>query len=140
MKGGADKRFVGFIVGAKDMGSANPLTGRSILVVEDEPLISIEMAALFELARARVLQGRTIAEAVRRTDGVSAAVLDYRLGDESVPALCTVLAQRQIPFMFYSGYNDLQAKSVVVPKPSSGKALLTAMAGLIDARVDELAA
>ena len=36
------------------MGSAYPLSGRSVLVVEDEPLISLEMAAIFEDAGAKV--------------------------------------------------------------------------------------
>ena len=36
------------------MGSAYPLTGRSILVVEDEPLISLDMAVSLEGAGAQV--------------------------------------------------------------------------------------
>ena len=69
------------------MGSAYLLTGRSILVVEDEPLIALEMTALFEFAGAKVLQARTVAEATDRVNGLSAVVLDYRLGQESTPAL-----------------------------------------------------
>jgi DNA-binding response OmpR family regulator len=117
------------------MGSVYPLTGRCILVVEDEPLISMEMTALFESAGAKVLQARTLAEAVKRTDGVSAAVLDYRLGGESVRTLCALLSERRIPFMFYTGYGGLEASypdAVVVQKPSTARALLTAMAGLVE--------
>jgi response regulator RpfG family c-di-GMP phosphodiesterase len=123
------------------MGSAYPLTGRSILVVEDEPLISMEMTALFESAGAKVRQARTVAEAAGRTDGVSAAVLDYRLGEENAPALCALLTERHIPFMFYSGYADLEKTypgALVIPKPSSANALLVAMAGLVVPRAARL--
>ena len=116
------------------MGSAFPLTGRSILVVEDEPLISLEMAALFESVGAKVLQAKTVAEAFERADGVSAAVLDYGLA-KSEPALCGVLKERNIPFMFYTGYADVQDDhpyTVVVEKPATADALLTAMAGLVE--------
>jgi hypothetical protein len=64
-----------------------------------------------------------------------AAVLDYRLGDESVRTLCALLSERRIPFMFYTGYGALEASypdAVVVQKPSTGRALLTAMAGLVE--------
>jgi len=125
------------------MGSAHPLAGRSILVVEDDFLISMEVAALFESAGADVVQARTVTEAAGRANGVSAAVLDYRLGDDSVRVLCALLAERRIPFMFYSGYADLAERypgAVVVPKPSTSKALLTAMAGLVEPRRGALAA
>jgi CheY-like chemotaxis protein len=117
------------------MGSGFPLAGRSILVVEDEPLISLDMAVVFESAGARVLHAKTAAEAVDRADGVSAAVLDYGL-TRSTPALCGLLDQRHIPFMFYTGYGDVQGShphAVVVHKPASASALLTAMAGLVGA-------
>src|SRR5262245_54403457 len=109
------------------MGSVLPFTGRSILIVEDEPLISLEMRAVFESVGARVLLARTVAEAAHRTDGLSAAVLDYKLAGESVPALCSLLSERRIPFMFYTGYGDLQGTypgAVVVQKPETANALL----------------
>jgi CheY-like chemotaxis protein len=119
------------------MGSAYPLTGRSILVVEDEPLIALEMTLLFESAGATVLQARTVAEATDRANGLSAAVLDYRLGQESTPALCAILSERGIPFMFYTGYGDVQLtypEAVVVEKPATASALLSAVAGLVERR------
>jgi|SRR5215204_194271 CheY-like chemotaxis protein len=118
----------------KCMGSAFPLTGRSILVVEDEPLISLEMTALFESVGAKVLQARTVAEALERADAVSAAVLDYSLA-KSNPALYGLLKERSIPFMFYTGYGDVQEDhphAVVVQKPATSNALLTAVVGLVE--------
>jgi DNA-binding response OmpR family regulator len=127
------------------MGSAYPLAGRSILVVEDEPLISLDMAAVFESAGAKVLPARNVAEALGLIEqaGVSAAVLDFGLGGESVSTLCGHLRERGIPFMFYTGNGDVQGSypgTVVVEKPASGKTLVTAMAGLTMPRTEEFAA
>jgi DNA-binding response OmpR family regulator len=127
------------------MGSAYALNGRSVLLVEDEPLISLEMATVFEGAGAKVLPARTLAEAVRLIgqDGVSAAVLDYGLGGESVSTLCGYLLERGIPFMFYTGHGHVQESypgTVVVEKPASGDALLTALARLAAPPTDALVA
>jgi DNA-binding response OmpR family regulator len=122
------------------MGNAFPLTGRSILVVEDEPLIALEIAALLQSAGAEVISARTRGEAyaVIEARRVCAAVLDWRLGDDDGAGLCRLLGTREIPFMFYSGYSDLQErfpKSVIVQKPAMGDALVSAMTGLISPAV-----
>ena len=127
------------------MGSAYPLTGRSILIVEDEPLISLDMAAVFEAAGAKVLPARNVAAALGLIGqgSVSAAVLDFGLGGESVTTLCGHLRERGIPFMFYTGNVDVQVsypETIVVEKPASAKALVTAMTGLTKSRTEELAA
>jgi DNA-binding response OmpR family regulator len=126
------------------MGSAYPLTGRSILVVEDEPLIALEMTAVFEAAGAKVFPARTLTEAVGLIGqaGVSAAVLDHGLGNDNVSTLCGYLRDKSIPFMFYTGHVHVQGsypKTVVVQKPASGDALVTAIAGLVMPRTDGLA-
>jgi DNA-binding NtrC family response regulator len=122
------------------MGSASPLTGRTILVVEDEPLIALEMTALFESVGATVRQARTVADALRCGDHLSAAVLDYRLGEEDVPALCALLSDRGVPFMFYTGYGDVERTypaAVVLQKPASAASLLATMASLCAAHASD---
>src|SRR5262245_6644744 len=104
------------------MASAYSLKGCSILVAEDDPLIAFELADLFQSAGAQVISVATLAAAALAIehDAICAAVLDYRLGDENVSALCRSLEKREIPFMFYSGYGDLQqsfAGHVIVQKP-----------------------
>ena len=120
------------------MGSAYRLSGRSVLVVEDEPLISLEMTAIFEGAGAKVLPARTLAEAVRLIgqDDVSAAVLDFGLGGEGVSTLCGHLRELNIPFMFYTGFGDIDAfrhwpEAPVVSKPVEGCVLIDAVASLL---------
>ena len=118
------------------MATPYALNGRSILVVEDDPLIALELAALFQSAGAQVLSLRTLAEAAAAVaqGSVCAAVLDYRLGDDNVATLCEALGGRRIPFVLYSGYSDLQEsfpKYVTLQKPARGETLLAAIAGLL---------
>src|SRR5438552_617023 len=118
------------------MGSAYPLTGRSILVVEDEPLIALEMAALLKSAGANVLSARTVMEANKFVDKskVCGAIVDYGMGDGDTSAFCRHLTERGIRFMFYTGYSDMghaYPDAVVVQKPANGDALLAAMSDLV---------
>ena len=55
------------------------LAGRSILIVEDEPLIALDIAAEFEKVGAQVVQTATLKEALHliEADGLSAAILEY---------------------------------------------------------------
>jgi CheY-like chemotaxis protein len=123
------------------MRSAHPLIGRSIMVLDDEPLIALEVAALFESMGAQVVSARTHVEAcvAIKLRKFCAAVLDYGLGDDNAVTVCALLAERNIPFMFYSGYGDLQEifpTSVIVQKPATGDALIAAMTGLVSAAAD----
>jgi len=118
------------------MGSSFRLTGVSILVVEDEPLIALEVTSLLQSAGAQVVGARTCQAGLVAIEQyrVFAAVLDYALIGDNVAPLCRALAERKIPFMFYSGCSELErsyAKAVIVQKPARGEALLGAMAGLV---------
>lgn len=61
------------------MGGANLLAGRSVLVLEDEPLIALDMAELIADCGGRSLLVRTCRQAVQlsETEDLSAAILDY---------------------------------------------------------------
>jgi DNA-binding NtrC family response regulator len=106
------------------------------LIVEDDPLIALELAAVFQSAGAQVLSLRTLGQAAAAVAqrSVCAALLDYRLGDDNVATLCEALVGRKIPFVLYSGYSDLREsfpKYIIVQKPASGETLLAAIAGLL---------
>jgi DNA-binding response OmpR family regulator len=117
------------------MGSVSGLSGLSILVVEDQPLIALQMEALFQHAGAKVRCASGVREGMRLADQepLSAAVLDYGLGNEDVSVLCRHLVGRRVPFMFYSGYPqpNEHPEAIFVPKPATNAALLTAMATLM---------
>jgi DNA-binding response OmpR family regulator len=118
------------------MGSATLLRGRSILIVENEPLIRLELMSLFEGAGARVIAASTSKQGFTaiRHNQISAAILDYGLQEDNVALLCRYLAVCQIPFMFYTGYSELERnypRAIIVQKPGSTEVLLAAMAILI---------
>jgi DNA-binding response OmpR family regulator len=112
------------------------LSGRRILIVEDEPLIALEIAQILESARASVLVAATLDEALRLTEqaGLSAAVLDLVLGANDGASLCARLRERAIPFVIYSGRTDIPVgcePGAFVSKPAHPHALLQAIAGVL---------
>lgn len=82
-----------------------PLDGRLILIVEDEPIIAMDLQSILGDQGAQTLTAHSIAEALVavETPSVSAAVLDHALGDGDSSALCRLLAERNIPFITCSG-------------------------------------
>ena len=49
-------------------------------------------------------------------------------------SICSLLDQRGIPFVFYSGYDDMHRSwpdAVRVPKPADGRLLVEAVAGVL---------
>jgi DNA-binding response OmpR family regulator len=117
----------------------NILTGRSILVVEDEPLIAIDIANAFTQVGARVLAVRSLRDALAAVedDTLSAAILDHALGDGDSSQLCTRLKERNIPFVLHSGYSQLDGAcgdGVQVGKPASPQVLVSAVEELLSTR------
>jgi CheY-like chemotaxis protein len=82
------------------------LAGRSILIVEDEPLIALEVHAAFSAAGASIMSAADSREALRMISlpDLSAAVVDINLGrGDDCSAVCKRLSDRGIPFVFYTG-------------------------------------
>jgi DNA-binding NtrC family response regulator len=85
----------------------NPLSGRRILVVEDEMIVSWlleDMLAQFGCVvvgpAARVEQALAVIEA----EAIDAAVLDVNLNGQKSYPVADALAARGVPFVFSSGY------------------------------------
>src|SRR5437762_10954305 len=82
------------------------LAGRRILVVEDEVIVAIDIQMILEDAGARVVgPAHTLRSALERAEHeeISAAILDLRLGRDSIEPVARTLARRGIPFLFYTG-------------------------------------
>jgi CheY-like chemotaxis protein len=79
------------------------LAGRSILIVEDEPLIALDVHVVFSAAGASILSASDSKEALRMTLPNLSAVVDINLGDEGCSAVCKRLSDLEIPFVFYMG-------------------------------------
>jgi DNA-binding response OmpR family regulator len=113
-----------------------PLLGRSILVVEDEPLIAMDVAHGLETAGASVSVARTLRDALHEVDapGLSAAVLDHRLNDGDSSQICGRLDARNIPFVVYSGYAKLDgpcSEGKQISKPVRPEELVVAVVDLL---------
>ena len=82
------------------------LWGRSILVVEDELLIAMDIAAALEKAGAHATMTTTVRHALILVehDGLSGAIMDHALSDGESTALCVRLKERGIPYISYTGY------------------------------------
>lgn len=81
------------------------LVGRSILIVEDEPLIAQQVQIAFTAAGASITSVADTRQALRiiALPGLSAAVVDINLKGGDCSTVCRALAERGIPFVFYTG-------------------------------------
>jgi CheY-like chemotaxis protein len=112
------------------------LAGRAILVVEDEPLIAVEIAEGLRGAGASVVLAHCLSEALPLADShdLSAAVLDFGLRDDDARAVCERLNARDIPFVLYTGYahaHEACRRGLHLPKPASQEELIGAVASLV---------
>jgi two-component sensor histidine kinase/DNA-binding response OmpR family regulator len=85
-----------------------PTENKLILLVEDEPLVSMMLADLLSDF------GHTVdgpysrfhdAMAAARSNDVQAGILDINVGGEKIYAVADVLLSRKIPFVFVTGYS-----------------------------------
>ena len=114
------------------------LEGRSILVVEDEPLIVKDITQAFEATGAALTTTNTLKHALLLVehDGLAGAILDHALGDGDSSQLCARLTERGIPFIMYTGFNSIGGAckdALHIAKPAAEGALVAAMEGLIRA-------
>jgi len=114
------------------------LHGWEVLIVEDEPLIALEIAQAFHDVGARVTTTTTLKQAVTLVehDGLAAAILDHALGDGDSTTLCERLKERNIPFVIYSGLDKVSgacAEGVLLGKPASADVLIATVEGLLAA-------
>jgi len=107
-----------------------------ILIIEDEPLIAMEIVRACESAGACVLKTNTLHQALVLVEeaGLSAAVLDHGLSDGDSSKLCERLKELSIPFVLHSGYSAVEGAcrdAVFVAKPENPDVLVTTVEGLL---------
>jgi DNA-binding response OmpR family regulator len=112
------------------------LVGRSILVVENEPLIAMDIAQALEHAGANATTTTTVRHALILVehDGLAGAIMDHGLTDGDSTDLCARLKARGIPYLSYSGYEPVPGASADAPqiaKPVSMDVLMSAMEELL---------
>lgn len=111
----ASERPAALAVTARPLGQSNggdnrraSLAGKRILVVEDEPLVALDVVASLESEGVTgVGPAGTAAAALRliETEEVDAALLDANLKGRPVDEIAAALTRRNIPFAFVTGYD-----------------------------------
>jgi DNA-binding NtrC family response regulator len=116
------------------------LRGARVLVVEDDALLLMDLESILVEAGAEVLANcRTVADglAAAQQDGIAAAVLDVRIGRETIAPVAWALARRGTPFIFYTGQVGSDPAlaewrdRTIIAKPAQARTLVAAVAALL---------
>lgn len=111
------------------------LTGRKVLIVEDESLIAFDLASTLEDVGARAVTAETLGKALDliQHEAVVAAVIDHVLPDGESCDLREKLRERGIPVVVYTGAVDVQGHySAVIQKPATPDRLVEKLERLLD--------
>jgi len=112
-----------------------------VLIVEDEPLIALELHDALHKAGASILAATTIKDALELIAyaKICAAIVDVKLGGHDCSSVCAALSKQSIPFMFYTGYSTAAPLSAwphapAVGKPAEGSTMVDTIAQLLPSR------
>lgn len=117
------------------------LASVSILIVEDEVLIALDLSDTFRAAGAEVVgPAGTADDALTLLDEhrIDAAVVDVNLGDGDSLPVVHALARTGVPFVYYTGHETPASlgwpRAKVIKKPAVPSVLLTAVSELLPPR------
>ena len=115
------------------------LSGKRILVVEDEPLVAAMIEdMLIELGATVVGPAFSIAQALllAKDGNFDAAVLDVNVRNERIDPVADVLRSRLVPLVFATGYGRgatlTAGNAPIIDKPYSHDKLQTALHRALD--------
>jgi DNA-binding response OmpR family regulator len=117
------------------------LNGSRILVVEDDFFIRIDLESILRDAGADIVgpcSGIADALAALANGKVTAAILDVRLGCETVAPVARELTKKDTPFVFYSGQFDADPTLAewpncrILTKPALPKTIVAVVADLLE--------
>jgi DNA-binding response OmpR family regulator len=123
------------------MNDSHPLSGVRVLVVEDDPLMAMDLEDTLAEAGALVVGlCQTLDEAMARAnvDDFAVAVLDFSLGPYTASPVARRLARRRVPFVLYTGTSNRDPSlaewtCAIVEKPASPGALVSAIRTVLPA-------
>jgi len=112
------------------------LSGRNVLIVDDEPLIAMDLKETLEGAGANAVTAGSCAEALGLIAGnaFDAAVLDVHLHDDASYVIADELGRLGVPFVFLSGYFTIRDGYQATPflaKPFSKDDAVAVVAKLV---------
>lgn len=134
----------------RDAGS---LAERRVLVVEDEPLVAMDVEQILRGFGCEVIgPAATLAAALQLAEAeaskLDAAVLDVNLGGQAAFPIADLLVKHGVPVVFATGYSELpggwspeggQGRTALLQKPVDGPALGAALSRLMLDRQSERA-
>ena len=118
--------------------------GRRILIVEDEPLLAMELETNLNALGCKTLRSAATLNAAKAAIGDSrcdAALVDVNLGGRQADELAVALTRKNIPFAFVTGYGreGLPAgfkEAAILSKPFAKEELLVVLAQLLQPSSD----
>jgi PAS domain S-box-containing protein len=118
------------------------LLGKRVLIVEDEPLVSMDIAASLSIAGCEIVGPAGSFEKAKLLideERLDAALVDLNLTGHTADELAAALTQKQVPFAFVTGYGrDALPRAfrdaLMLGKPHSQDQLLALLQQLIDPR------
>jgi DNA-binding response OmpR family regulator len=123
------------------------LNGALVLVVEDDFVIAMELESILVDAGAEVAGPcRSVKDALALAGdhGLAAAILDVRIGRETIAPVAKELVRRAIPFVFYTGQADTDLIRTewpgckIVHKPAHPRSIVSAIASLLQQQVPSI--
>ncbi|MHA6720594.1 response regulator [Sphingomonas sp. RS6] len=124
------------------------IRGKRFLVIEDEPLVAIELATILNDAGGEVVDVAASAEdamaAIIGNPTVDGVLLDGNLQGAAADEIAVALIERRIPFVFVSGYGRDHLPSgletvPVIEKPFVPRQLTAAVSALLAGATAEIA-
>jgi len=116
--------------------AGSELEGHSILIVEDELLVAMDIADAFERVGAVTAMATTLHQALIlvEDEALKAAVVDHVLGPDDSSPLCARLNERSLPFLIYTGLGKIGGPCAVgakVAKPEEPAVLVSMVEALL---------
>jgi len=116
--------------------AGSQLEGHSILIVEDELLVAMDIADAFESVGAVTTMATTLHQALIlvESEDLKAAVVDHVLGPDDSSPLCARLNERSLPFLIYTGLGKVRspcAAGAKVAKPEEPAVLVAMVEALL---------
>ncbi|WP_420409280.1 HWE histidine kinase domain-containing protein [Hoeflea sp.] len=121
------------------------LSGRRVLIVEDQMLIALELEQILDAAGVDVVatfgSPRETLAFLSENPLPDAAILDVNLGETTSEEVAAFMAENNVPFLFATGYFDSSAipqpfsDIPIVRKPYSEEAILSKLAKLLSGQL-----
>ena len=119
--------------------AGHSIRNKRILVVEDEPLVAMDLVATLEEEGCKVVGPANSVDSAKiliEQDQFDAALLDANLGGQAVDELAAALTRRNVPFAFVTGYGrqnlpESFRSAPLIAKPFARNELVAVLTRLI---------